>query len=72
MMPELPLSALDRLLRKHLPVGIRVEKSALELLRKYLEEMAEELAKESADLLRHVNKKTLTKKELELVLKKIK
>lgn len=71
-LPELPLSAIDRLLRKHLPRGTRIEKNALETIRKYLEETTEKIAKESVDILLHVNKKTLTRNEIELVLKKMK
>ncbi len=71
-MPEIPLSSIDRLLRKHLPSGTRIEKGALELMRNYLEEMAEIISRNSAEILRHMNRKTLSKKELELVLMKIK
>ncbi len=71
-MPELPLSAVDRLIRKHLPQGIRVEKNAVESLRRYLEDLSEIIAQESLEILQHTNKKTLTKKEIDLVIKKMK
>ena len=60
----LPLAAIERIARK---AGIeRISKEALEELKMLVEELAEELAIEAAELARHAKRKTIRPEDIKL------
>ncbi len=60
----LPLAVVERIARK---AGIeRISREALEELRKLVEEIAEELATEAAELARHAKRKTIRADDIKL------
>lgn len=60
----LPLAAIERVARK---AGIeRISKEALEELKKLVEEIAQELAFEAAELAKHAGRKTIRPEDIKL------
>ncbi len=65
----LPLAAIERVARK---AGIeRISKEALEELKKLVEEIAEELAIEAAELAKHAGRKTIRPDDIKLAAGKL-
>ncbi|MFA5931646.1 MAG: histone [archaeon] len=67
-MSELPLAAVDRLIRK--ATGIRVSESAAQELSKYLEEEGMKIGQQAAVFSKHAGRKTVTDEDIRLALKK--
>jgi len=67
-MGELPLAAVDRIIRK--ASGIRVSESASKELSAYLEEEGMKVAQQAAVFSKHAGRKTITDEDIRLVLKK--
>lgn len=65
---ELPLAAVDRLIRK--ATGIRVSESAAQELSKYLEEEGMKIGQQAAVFSKHAGRKTVTDEDIRLALKK--
>ena len=67
-MGELPLAAVDRIIRK--ATGVRVSESAAKELSLYLEEEGMKLAQQAAVFSKHAGRKTVTDEDIRLALKK--
>jgi len=67
-MSELPLAAVDRIIRK--ATGVRVSESAAKELGNYLEEEGMKVAQQAAVLSKHAGRKTVTDEDIRLALKK--
>ena len=67
-MSELPLAAVDRIIRK--ATGIRVSESAAKELAFYLEEEGMKIGQQAAILSKHAGRKTVTDEDIRLALKK--
>jgi histone H3/H4 len=67
-MAELPLAAVDRIIRK--ATGIRVSEEAAKVLAEHLEETGLNLSREAAIFAKHANRKTITGADLRLAIKK--
>lgn len=67
-MTELPLAAVDRIIRK--ASGIRVSGSAAKELADHLEEVGMRVAQEASLYSKHAGRKTITDEDIRLVLKK--
>ncbi len=66
-MAELPLAAVDRIIRK--AGGARVSEEAAAALAEVLEEEGIKIAQQAAELARHANRKTVTAADIRLALK---
>jgi histone H3/H4 len=67
-MAELPLAAVDRIIRK--ATGIRVSEEASKVLTDHLEELGMQVAREAAVFAKHANRKTITGADIRLATKK--
>lgn len=67
-MSELPLAAIDRIIRK--ATGIRVSESAAKELSVFLEEEGLKVAQRAAEFSKHAGRKTVTDEDIRLALKK--
>ena len=67
-MGELPLAAVDRIIRK--ATGIRVSESAAKELALYLEEEGMKIGQSAATFSKHAGRKTVTDEDIRLALKK--
>ncbi|VVB75772.1 Archaeal histone HAN1 subunit A [uncultured archaeon] len=67
-MSELPLAAVDRIIRK--ATGVRVSESAAKELGNYLEEEGMKVAQQAAVFSKHAGRKTVTDEDIRLALKK--
>lgn len=67
-MSELPVAAIDRIIRK--ATGIRVSETAAKELSLHLEEVGMKIAQEAALYSKHAGRKTVTDEDIRLVLKK--
>lgn len=67
-MSELPLAAVDRIIRK--ATGIRVSESAAKELSAYLEDEGMRVSQQAAVLSKHAGRKTVTDEDIRLALKK--
>ncbi len=67
-MSELPLAAVDRIIRK--ATGVRVSESATKELGNYLEEEGMKVAQQAAVFSKHAGRKTVTDEDIRLALKK--
>lgn len=67
-MSELPLAAVDRIIRKS--SGIRVSSSAAKVLAEHLEDVGMKVAQEASLYSKHAGRKTITDEDIRLVLKK--
>lgn len=67
-MSELPLAAIDRIIRKS--TGIRVSESAAKELSTFLEEEGMRVAQQAAIFSKHAGRKTVTDEDIRLALKK--
>jgi len=67
-MTELPLAAVDRIIRKS--SGIRVSETAAKELAVYLEEVGMKVAQEASLYSKHAGRKTVTDEDIRLALKK--
>ena len=67
-MSELPLAAVDRIIRK--ATGIRVSESAALELSTFLEEEGMKVASQAAVFSKHAGRKTVTDEDIRLALKK--
>lgn len=67
-MTELPLAAVDRIIRK--ASGIRVSGSAAKELAEHLEEVGMRVSQEASLYSKHAGRKTITDEDIRLVLKK--
>jgi len=65
---ELPLAAVDRIIRK--ASGIRVSEGAAKELSVYLEEVGMKVSQEASTLAKHAGRKTVTDEDVRLALKK--
>jgi len=66
---EIPVAPITRILRKE--GAERVSDEAAVYLRDFIEEVARYIAKEAVSLARHSNRKTVTRRDVEYVAKKI-
>lgn len=66
-MSELPIAALDRLIRK--AGAERVSEDAAEELGKILSEVAIDISKQAIELARHAKRKTVTSEDIKLATK---
>lgn len=69
-MAELPLAAVDRIIRK--AGGARVSEEAAAALSEVLEEQGIKIAQHASELARHANRKTVTAVDIRLALKTFK
>ncbi len=67
-MSELPLAAVDRVIRK--ATGVRVSEEAAKVLAEQLEEMGMTIAREASTFAKHANRKTITGADIRLAIKK--
>jgi len=67
-MSELPLAAVDRIIRK--ATGVRVSESAAKELSAYLEEEGMKVSNAAATFSKHAGRKTITDEDIRLALKK--
>lgn len=67
-MAELPLAAVDRIIRK--ASGIRVSEEAAKALTDHLEDVGMQVSREAAVLAKHANRKTITDSDIKLACKK--
>ena len=67
-MSELPVAAVDRIIRK--ASGIRVSESAAKELAVHLEEVGMKVAQEASLYSKHAGRKTVTDEDIRLALKK--
>ena len=67
LMSELPLAAVDRVIRKG--GAERVSESAAEALAEVLEEKGVEIAKKAVQYANHANRKTITDADIRLAVK---
>lgn len=68
LMSELPLAAVDRIIRK--ATGVRVSESAAKELSVHLEEEGMRVAQQAAVFSKHAGRKTITDEDIRLALKK--
>ena len=66
-MSELPIAAVDRIIRK--ATGIRVSEDAAKALAEILEEKGEKLSQQAAQFAKHANRKTITEADIKLAIK---
>ncbi|HOW29905.1 MAG TPA: histone family protein [archaeon] len=66
-MTDLPIAALDRLIRK--AGAERVSEDAAEELGRILEEVAQDISKQAIELARHAKRKTVTGEDIKLATK---
>ena len=66
-MGELPLAAVDRIIRK--AGGIRVSEEAVAILSEILEEKGVSVARDAAVFAKHANRKTITDADIRLAVK---
>lgn len=67
-MSELPLAAVDRIIRK--ATGVRVSEEAAKALAEQLEEMGMTISREASIFAKHANRKTITGADIKLAIKK--
>lgn len=67
-MGELPLAAVDRIVRK--ATGLRVSESAAKELSLYLEDEGMKVSQQAALFAKHANRKTITDEDIKLAVKK--
>ncbi len=67
-MGELPLAAVDRVIRK--ATGVRVSEEAAKVLAEQLEEMGMTISREASVVAKHANRKTITGADIRLAIKK--
>ncbi len=67
-MGELPLAAVDRIIRK--ATGVRVSEEAAKALAEQLEEMGMTISREASVFAKHANRKTITGADIKLAIKK--
>ncbi len=67
-MSELPLAAVDRIIRK--ATGVRVSEEAAKALAEQLEEMGMTISREASVFAKHANRKTITGADIKLAIKK--
>ncbi len=67
-MGELPLAAVDRIIRK--ATGIRVSEEAAKVLADQLEEIGMTVSREASVFAKHANRKTITGADIRLAIKK--
>lgn len=68
-MGELPLAAVDRIIRK--AGGQRVSEGASAALSEVLEEKGIKIAQQAAELARHAKRKTITGEDIRLAVKRM-
>ncbi len=68
VMGELPLAAVDRIIRK--ATGVRVSEEAAKALAEQLEEMGMTISREASVFAKHANRKTITGADIKLAIKK--
>ena len=64
-MPELPITAVDRLIRKK-HEDLRVKMEAVEVLREILEAYSLEIVDNAVDLMKNAKRKTITGEDIKL------
>ena len=67
-MVELPLAAVDRIIRKG--SGLRVSEPAAKLLSEFLEEEGVRIAQQASVFAKHAGRKTITDDDIRLVVNK--
>jgi len=67
-MAELPLAAVDRIIRK--ASGLRVSEDAAKELGEVLEDEGQKVSREAAEFAKHANRKTVTAADIKLAVKK--
>lgn len=67
-MGELPLAAVDRIIRK--ATGVRVSENAAKELSVFLEEEGMKVAQQASIFSKHAGRKTITDEDIRLALKK--
>ncbi|MDP2666082.1 MAG: NFYB/HAP3 family transcription factor subunit [Candidatus Diapherotrites archaeon] len=67
-MTELPLAAVDRIIRK--ATGIRVSEEAAKVLAEHMEDSGMHLSREAAVFAKHAGRKTITGADIRLAIKK--
>lgn len=67
-MTELPIAAVDRIIRK--ATGVRVSESAAKELAAHLEDVGMKVAQEASLYSKHAGRKTVTDEDIRLALKK--
>jgi len=67
-MAELPLAALDRIIRKS--SGLRVSESAAKELGLFLESEGEKISRQAGEFAKHAGRKTIVDADIKLVVKK--
>jgi len=65
---ELPLAAVDRIIRK--ATGVRVSENAAKELSVFLEEEGMKVAQQASTFSKHAGRKTITDEDIRLALKK--
>jgi len=67
-MVELPLAALDRIIRRN--SGLRVSESASKELRTILEAEGEKISRQAGEYAKHAGRKTIIDEDIKLAVKK--
>ncbi len=67
-MAELPLAALDRIIRKS--SGLRVSENASKELRSVLESEGEKISRQAGEFAKHAKRKTIIGEDIKLAVKK--